>query len=158
MIQFEEYSEEYLEKSWNWLNDIEIKKLTNTPDFTKEQQVKWFENLVQNDTYKIWGVSYNGIPIGVFGIKNIDCDKKNGEYWGYIGEKKYWGKGIGTIVLTEILKKASEELGLNSIYLKVLIHNSVAIKLYEKLQFVKKTEVEDILIMEKKLDSNDRID
>ena len=41
-IKFVEYNEIFLEKSWEWLNNKEIKYLTCTPDFTKEQQKNGF--------------------------------------------------------------------------------------------------------------------
>ena len=91
-IKFVEYNEIFLEKSWEWLNNKEIKYLTCTPDFTKEQQKKWFLSLKDKKDYFIKGVLYNDTPIGVVGLKNIT--NTNGEYWGYIGEKEYWNKGI----------------------------------------------------------------
>ena len=91
-IEFVKYNETFLEKSWEWLNDKEIKYLTFTPDFTREQQKEWFLSLKDKKDYFIKGVLYNDIPIGVVGLKNIT--DINGEYWGYIGEKEYCNKGI----------------------------------------------------------------
>lgn len=81
MIQLEKYDVKYLKESWRWLNDPQIKSLTDTADFTEEQQKKWFESIDETPTYKIWGVSFNGIPIGVFGIKNINYLERGAQFW-----------------------------------------------------------------------------
>ena len=151
MIQLEKYDEVYLKNSWRWLNDPQIKSLTDTSDFTQEQQKKWFESIDETPTYKIWGVSFNGIPIGVFGIKNINDLERKGEYWGYIGEKQYWGQGLGKIILNELLKIASNELKLESIYLRVLVENNVAINLYRKFDFQEVSNENGNIIMQKTL-------
>lgn len=148
-IKFVEYNEIFLEKSWEWLNDKEIKFLTCTPDFTKEQQKKWFLSLKDKKDYFIKGVLYNNTPIGVVGLKNItDTD---GEYWGYIGEKEYWNKGIGKDLINYI-SRYSYILNLKEIYLKVIKDNIRAIKLYQKMNFKEFLEENNLTYM--KLDLN----
>ena len=131
-IQLTSYDSDFLTKSWEWLNDPEIKHLTNTGDFSKEDQQKWVAKLPEIEGYKIWGAKYSNEPIGVFGIKNISDSE--GEYWGYIGEKKYWGLGLGKEIMTLILQEA-QTLKIKNLYLKVIPENKRAIKLYEKMGF-----------------------
>lgn len=50
-VEFTDYDEEALEKSWKWLNDPEIKYLTDTPDFDKKTKKEWFESIEQRDDY-----------------------------------------------------------------------------------------------------------
>lgn len=143
-IKFVEYNEIFLEKSWEWLNDKEIKYLTYTPDFTKEQQKEWFLSLKDKKDYFIKGVLYNDTPIGVVGLKNItDTD---GEYWGYIGEKEYWNKGIGKDLINYI-SHYSCILNLKEIYLKVIKDNIRAIKLYQKMNFKEFLEENNLIYM-----------
>ncbi len=143
-LEIVEYSRLFLDYSWKWLNDKEIKKLTNTPDFSLEEQNKWFSNLKFKNDYLIWGVAYNGNPIGVCGLKNItteDC-----EYWGYLGEKEYWGKGLGSIILSNMLDKA-HQMGKKNVWLKVNQSNHRAVNLYSKNGFLTEGESENELIM-----------
>ena len=131
-IEFVHYSEDFLELSWNWLNDPEIKILTQTPDLTKKQQKEWFLKLKNNTNYRVWGVTADRKPIGAAGLKNIttvDC-----EYFGYIGEKDYWGLGIGKIILKETILIA-KRLGKKEVWLAVIKSNDRAIKLYTKHGF-----------------------
>lgn len=148
-IKFVEYNEIFLEKSWEWLNDKEIKFLTCTSDFTKEQQKKWFLSLKDKKDYFIKGVLYNDTPIGVVGLKNIT--NTDGEYWGYIGEKEYWNKGIGKELINYI-SHYGYILNLKEIYLKVIKDNTRAIKLYQKMGFKELLKENDLIYM--KLDLN----
>ena len=132
-IKFTEYNRIFLEQSWKWLNDREIKVLTMTPDFTKEQQELFFASLPRKTNYFIKGILYNDLPIGACGLKNIT--EKDAEYWGYIGEKEYWGKGIGKEIMGYIISVAKEKQ-LKIIYLHVSEINLRARKLYEKNGFI----------------------
>jgi RimJ/RimL family protein N-acetyltransferase len=112
MLVLCEFNKVFLKMTWKWLNDPEIKQLTNSADFTIEDQKKWFNGLKNKQDYKIWGLTYHKKPVGVCGIKNItqnDC-----EYWGYIGEKEYWGRGFGSAIL-EYMEYEARKLILRSI-------------------------------------------
>jgi RimJ/RimL family protein N-acetyltransferase len=148
LVSLVAYDEIFLDCSWNWLNDPELKEATNTLDFTKQSQKIWFNNLKNQADYLIWGLSYNDQPIGVCGLKNMtatDC-----EYWGYIGNKEYWAKGIGGIMMNLVEEKAGE-LNLQSIWLKVLKNNDRAIRLYNKTGYVVEKSTDEFLKMRKSL-------
>jgi RimJ/RimL family protein N-acetyltransferase len=91
-LDMREMDEVALEKSWEWLNDPEIKRLTITPDFSKDEQKKWFESIKNRKDYWITVGWHNGEPIVIGGLKNIG--EKDAEIFGYIGNKEYWGKGV----------------------------------------------------------------
>ena len=90
LVHFVLYDHTFCELSWQWLNDPEIKRLTLTPDFSREQQITWFNTLNIRTDYKIWGINYSNIHIGAIGIKHIDLKEKKAEYFGYIGNKQLW--------------------------------------------------------------------
>lgn len=148
MIKFQEYDEEFLEKSWEWLNDEEVKKMTMTPNFTKEDQKKWFLDLKKKTNYFIRGIFYNGVKIGVVGLKNIN--RNSAEYWGYIGEKEHWGQGIGKIMLT-YTENIARDKEIKFIYLKVSKDNKRAKSLYLKNGYIFFKEEKEFLILEKQL-------
>jgi RimJ/RimL family protein N-acetyltransferase len=135
-LSFVEYNEIFLEKSWKWLNESEIKKLTLTPTFTKEQQVQFFNSLKERKDYFIKGILFNSEAIGACGLKNIDKQNQTAEFWAYIGEKQLWGKKLGVKILDEMFNQA-KLLNLKSITLNVSAENIRAISLYEKIGFVK---------------------
>lgn len=144
------YDKVCLEKSWAWLNDPEIRELTMTPVFTREDQVKFFDKLSHRLDYCIWSVRLDGTEIiGAAGLKNHrgSC----AEYWGYIGEKQYWNKGLGRGLIDAVEQKA-KQLGFTELDLRVTVTNPRAIALYEKVGFVitPQTSTESCLQMVKR--------
>jgi RimJ/RimL family protein N-acetyltransferase len=147
-LQLVKFNEYFLESSWNWFLDAELRLLTDTAEFSKEEQLNWFKSLNRKSNYFIWGMLFENHPIGACGIKN--CNKIEGEFWGYIGEKSYWGKGIGSLMLYEVEKKA-EQIGLDWLDLQVLKVNTKAKRLYDKNGYKIEKEDNNFFYMRKKL-------
>jgi len=145
-LKLVEYDHNFLDKSWEWLNDQELKYLTMTPDFTKRQQEDFYKSLASRKDYFIYGVSFLGDSIGACGLKNFIDDKA--ELWLYIGNKKYWGKGLGKKIMVFLENEAIQK-GLNKLYLRVLKENKVAINLYKKLNYIDIEEHDEYIVMEK---------
>jgi RimJ/RimL family protein N-acetyltransferase len=145
-ISLGDFNKKLLPLTKKWLEDEEIRRLTNTPVFSEISQLEWFRSLGGKTDYKIWSIKVNNIPVGACGLKNItpiDC-----EYWGYVGEKDYWGKGIGKKVL-DIIEKKAKKLNLESIWLQVLENNERAISLYQKKGFTKVSNQNRMITMRK---------
>ncbi len=133
-ISLQAYDKACLDKSWAWLGDPETSALTMTTAFTREDQTKFFEQLPLRTDYHIWGVLLDGEElIGAAGLKNHrgSC----AEYWGFIGEKQYWGQGLG-LGLFEAVEQKAKQLGFSDLDLKVSVANPRAISLYKKVGFL----------------------
>ena len=126
------YTEEFLDCSFHWLNDPEIRFLTDTPIVTREGQKRWFEGLTGRSDYKVWGVLADNRPVGVCGIKQIQ--DREGVYFGYIGEKDCWGRGIGRRMM-ELMEEQARKAGLERLKLTVIHENVRARRLYEKMGY-----------------------
>ncbi|HTN68774.1 MAG TPA: GNAT family N-acetyltransferase [Dysgonamonadaceae bacterium] len=136
-IQIREFDRRMLEKSWGWLNDPEIKRMTLTPDMDKKSQEEWFRGLKDRKDYYIAGVWRDDEPIGVLGIKHITST--DGELFGYIGEKKYWGKAVGVDMMKRTLDYG-RSLGLSSVYSLIGKDNINSYKLHRRFGFKKEKE------------------
>lgn len=147
-IDFVKYDIIFLEKSREWLQDKELKYLTMTPDYSLDEQKRWFNGLKVRKDYMIWGLMYDNKPIGACGLKHITSF--SGEYWGYIGEKNYWGQKIGEEMVRFIERKAAE-LHLREVYLQVLAENIRAVRLYERLGYRQQNDYTPLLHMKKSL-------
>jgi RimJ/RimL family protein N-acetyltransferase len=143
-LDMREMDEVALEKSWEWLNDPEIKRLTITPDFSKDEQKKWFESIKNRKDYWITVGWHNGEPIVIGGLKNIG--EKDAEIFGYIGNKEYWGKGVAVDVMNMIHEYA-RSLGLESIYSKMLKENRNSIRLHNRFGYKYEKDIEGERIM-----------
>lgn len=130
-------------KFFPWIKDKDVIKYS----------LSRFQNMKCNDEISIWfdtilsdKTSYNKAIvdstsdkiIGYAGIASLSQTNLSGEYFIFIGEKSYHGKGIGTFVTKEIIKRGFQDLGLNRIMLTVSDTNEGAIKAYKKANF--KTE------------------
>lgn len=128
-----DYDKTFFELSKDWISDPEINTLIAAgPLPPEEKRLEWYNSLPCRKNYMIKGVLFEGQPIGVCGLKNITGS--DAEYWGYIGVKSLWGKGLGGGYLSTI-QEVAKELNLKTIYLRVLKFNSRAIKLYIKNGF-----------------------
>ena len=147
-VDLVDYDRSFLDASFKWLADEEIKFLTNTPSFSKDVQEQWFLSLSEKEDYYIRGILADGIPIGAWGLKHIT--NVDGEYWGYIGEKEYWGKGIGKQMMS-FIESHARLLQLKQIYLLVIPENIRAIRLYNNKGYRKIEEFNGMIKMCKQL-------
>lgn len=123
-----------------WNRDKEIRDLTGAviPASEYEHEI-WFESISHNNHTKFWVIQSleTRNPIGVVGLKNIDYINCNAELFIYIGNKEFWGKGIGKDATKEILLFSFNTLNLRRVYLNVFEFNQRAIHSYEKIGFIK---------------------
>lgn len=143
-----QFDKKFLSLSYKWLRDREIRKLTMSPRITRKKQQNWFEKLETLTDYKIWGVTYDSKAVGVVGIKHIDRVNQQAEYFGYIGEKDYWKKGIGRLMLDSMTDYA-QSIGIKNLILKVAPYNERALKVYAANGFKKQMQNSKIIIMKK---------
>ena len=126
------YDRDCLDKSWEWLRDPEIRALTMTPEFTREDQIRFFESLPTREGYDIWGVAVDGAVVGAAGLKNVRGQLA--EYWGYIGERSLWGQGLGKHLMLAIEAQALAKR-YTMLDLQVSDSNPRAISLYRKMGY-----------------------
>jgi RimJ/RimL family protein N-acetyltransferase len=70
--------------------------------------------------------------IGYVGISGISTLNRSGEYFILIGNKEYWGKGVGTLITKLVTNYAIQTLGLHRVQLTASSLNIGAIKAYER--------------------------
>ncbi|MEJ2765945.1 GNAT family protein [Photobacterium sp. MCCC 1A19761] len=99
---------------------------------------KWLAG-INNDSKSIsLGITCGetGRLIGYAGIASISTLNRCGEYFILIGDKEYWGKGIGTEVTKLVTDYGFKDLGLHRIELTAYATNPSAIRAYEKAGYV----------------------
>lgn len=136
-----------------WLKDPELKYLTQTQDFTYQDQLTWF-NKINVEEPSVFGVFYFGSPVGVVGLKNIDFEHQTAEYFGYIADKSHRGLGIGNFMLEKMISLAKEK-GIVLLWLQVLKENFPAVCLYRKHKFLAKDVNDEKILMTLTLDETD---
>jgi RimJ/RimL family protein N-acetyltransferase len=125
----------------SWLNDPDVRRYLSlyTP-LSNAQEVKWFEDLanhclaeqplmieVQNE--KGWKA------VGDISYINVDQQSRNAELGVFIGDKEFWGKGIGTKAISLMLDYGFKTLNFHRVYLRVFAPNQRGVHCYEKIGF-----------------------
>ena len=125
----------------DWIFDKEVIRYSMTKYHrisTELEVVKWFHStLFDSNSFNLGMVdSVSKKLIGYAGIAALNEIDGNGEYFIFIGNKSYWGKGIASSVTKEILKLGFEKLNLHRIFLTASSRNPGAIRAYEKAGFI----------------------
>ncbi|HHW91087.1 MAG TPA: GNAT family N-acetyltransferase [Firmicutes bacterium] len=124
-------------KEWNEDEDLAVYLGLKLPG----EEVDYYqrcEKLLRERTSRIFAIEdETGHFIGEVELNQITWRRKQAELHICIGEHKYWGRGFGTEAVRAVLNLAFQELGLESIYLRVYRHNKRAIRCYEKCGFKK---------------------
>jgi RimJ/RimL family protein N-acetyltransferase len=125
----------------SWLNDPEVRQyLSLYAPLSNAQEEKWFESLdklsiaeqplmIEASHEQKWKA------VGDISFIAVDQRARNAELGLFIGEKDFWGKGIGTQVLSLMLDYGFFTLNFHRIYLRVYALNERGIHCYEKVGF-----------------------
>lgn len=139
-----QFDKKYLNK---WLSNQTILEYYGGRDSSyNEKTINEKFYVISDKTRRI--IEYLGEPIGYlqfYPISNAEyCEygysDTNNNIYGtdqFIGEDKYWNKGIGTVVMKEIIYYLIENMNVNKIILDPHLKNKRAIACYKKCGFKK---------------------
>jgi RimJ/RimL family protein N-acetyltransferase len=124
-----------------WLRDPEVIEysLSAFQHLHTEAQINhWLAATLQNPTSLNLGIFPEGSDelIGYAGLSGISATNQAGEYFILIGQKSWWGKGVGTAVTRQVLAIGFATHGLNRIMLTVSEANIGGLRAYAKAGFV----------------------
>jgi RimJ/RimL family protein N-acetyltransferase len=157
-VLLRELKVEDAEISWKWRNDPEVWKLTGrkwSGNVTKEIEENWIRNVLKQEDSKRFAICVGDQELYIGNVQLTNIRNKEAFFHIFIGEKQYWGKGIGSIATKLLLDYAKEELKLNTLKLIVKKSNIPAIKIYEKVGFIISRSVDDKnYVMELSYDSH----
>lgn len=131
-----------------WVFDEETIRysLTRFHRFSSEAQVdSWYrDSLFDPNTFQLGIVDPKaGKLLGYAGVAGINKIDKNGEYFIFIGDKRYWRQGIGSQVTKRLIGIAFKSLELHRIGLTVSSQNISGIKAYESAGFCHEGQMRD---------------
>ena len=105
---------------------------------SKAEISTWLSGINANKICVTFGICSvkTGKLIGYAGIASISSLNRSGEYFILIGNKAYWGDGIGTEVTKVITDYGFNTLGLHRIELTAYANNPAAIRAYENAGYM----------------------
>ncbi len=126
------------EISWKWRNDPDVWRQTgrNWNNYvSKETEENWIKEIRKEKNSKRFAICVGEEETYVGNVQLKDITREDAVFHIFIGEKSYWGKGVGTAATELILDYAEHKLKLKSIKLKVQKSNTAAVKIYENAGF-----------------------
>lgn len=124
--------------SYKWRNDPQVWTYTAfvpTNKITKDIELKWLDDVLKRENEKRYAVCVSRTNEYIGNVQLINIENNIGEFTIFIGEKKYWGKGIGHEATKQMLELAFTELNFSSVYLYVHPDNITAIRCYQRAGF-----------------------
>lgn len=119
-----------------WWKDDDLIRLTSGIKEKSNQVLKsFFDSLISSTRNKNFIILLDRKAIGHIAL--IHKNKSTFEINIIIGEKKYWGKGYGTVAIKKAIHYAFKKLNYQQAYLEVRPDNKRAIVSYIKCGFIK---------------------
>ncbi|NVO08432.1 MAG: GNAT family N-acetyltransferase [Bacteroidales bacterium] len=114
--------------------------------YTEMDAIQFIQIVSNNHPTTEFAIDIDGEAIGSAGIVlKEDIYRQNGEI-GYWLSQDYWGKGIGTWVVGELVRKAFDRFKLHRVYAEVFEKNIASARILEKNGFVKEATLKNAII------------
>lgn len=120
-----------------WMHDPSIACFFrfDAMSMTEKKCIEYIRTANSDENSKHFAIAdENDEYLGTISLKNIDYEKKEAEY-AISTRKMAHGTGVAMTATKEILRIASDELGLKRVYLNVLAENKRANAFYQKVGF-----------------------
>lgn len=128
-----------LEQLYQYKNDVEITSLLGgfSTGYSRTDLTEWIEFHRKRKDEALWAIvdAASEHCIGHVGLYHIDHRIRTAEFAIMIGDRSYWGKGIGRSCTKFAVQYGFSELNLNRISLSAMASNERATGLYQSLGF-----------------------
>lgn len=124
----------------NWDVDSEIQAhmpepMNETQDIG--EQYEYIKECEEEEDGYYWSIeTLDGVIIGTVALTDINEHHKLAEIGIVVGDKKYWGKGVATEVISTVINFAFTEVGVVRISAETEVKNIAVSKVLEKVGFI----------------------
>lgn len=131
--------EDFTSNLLNWSNDQEVTHYmyTGIRPGVPEAMDKLYEQTASAQDEVVFTIVAKDSEraIGLSGLYAIKPQARHAEFRIIMGDKSYWGRGIGTAVTRQVVDYGFKSLNLNKVWLGVNRDNQRAFKSYEQVGF-----------------------
>lgn len=133
-VELKKFAEEDIVYKVEWINNSENNEFLHYElPLTVEKTTEWYQRVKSREDRWDATVFYNGKPVGLFGLLNIDYINKTAEDYSLIGDVSVKGKGIGYKAGILNLCYAFYELGLNKVWGTIEVGNEASLRRWRKM-------------------------
>jgi len=93
------------------------------------------ESILLREAWCLWVIEVNGVPAGVTSLYDPDTSRGTARLSIVVGNRQYWGQGLGTAAVKRVLEHAFFALGLRKVESEYLEPNQSARILHERANF-----------------------
>lgn len=127
-----------------WINNPVVNKYLHYElPMRVDKTEKWFLAIKDREDRYDAVILVDGQPVGLIGLLSINYEKRTAEYYISIGETEWYGKGIATKAVAELMNYAFCELALNRIIIFIERENISSIRLNLKFGFIQDDSLSD---------------
>ena len=126
------------EISWKWRNDPEVWKLTGrkwSGKINEQTEKDWIKEVIKRENEARFAICVGDDEQYIGNVQLTNIENGQAEFHIFIGEKSFWGKGIGNEATRLMVDYGFNQMGLSKIYLFVREENIPAIKAYKNCGF-----------------------
>lgn len=122
-----------------WFEDPDVCKFSSHGAFPKSPgEFETFANTLHGASQIVWGIFHTDHGhIGNAALQSLSWVSRSAEFAILLGEKNYWGIGLGRSVASAIVRHGFERLNLNRIYLGTAVTNHGMVRIAESLGFLR---------------------
>ena len=134
ILQVEQVTQSYI----NWFSSKEVVRYSDNQyrKFSFDKLRSYVQSCLQNEDVNLYGIFDNTSHIGNIVISGLSSHHRKAELTYVIGKTNYWGKGVASFAIANMIQIAKEEFGLNKLYAGVARGNIGSGKALEKNGFI----------------------
>lgn len=102
-----------------WLQNPRVTKFSENSysEFSLEGQQRYVADALSDTAVRLYGIFHKAQKhIGNVALNNINLNHMNAEVTFMIGDSSFWGQGLATQAVEEVISIAQNELGLMKLY------------------------------------------
>ena len=122
----------------DWYSNEEVVRYSDNQykKFSFDGQCSYVESCLQNHDINLYGIFDDTTHIGNIVISGLSSHHRKAELTYVIGETNYWGKGLASFAIANMIQIAKEEFDLNKLYAGIASGNIGSGKVLQKNGFI----------------------
>ena len=121
LLQVEQVSQSYVD----WFANVEVVRYSENQyhAFSLKGQREYVESCIKNVDISLYGIFDGSFHIGNIALSGLKSVHKRAELTYVIGETQYWGKGVASFAISNLIKIGKTKHNLNKLYAGVASDN-----------------------------------
>jgi RimJ/RimL family protein N-acetyltransferase len=135
MTTIEDLTQPYFDLVASWLSNREINRWLTAEWRDKVATAVLVAVMIRNKKNRVFLVRWNGVPVGLAALADIDSADATAMVWYLLGDPAYSRRGIVSSAVAQMACKCFKEIKLASLYAWVMEDNVASTRVLQKVGF-----------------------